>query len=303
MSLTVASTATPAGKLPPLVVASLLATWIIWGSTYLAIKFALVSFPPFHQMGTRFLAAGVLLTAWMRWRGAPWPTRRQWGHAFVIGVLMLGGGMGFTAVAEVSIASGLVVAFIAVAPLMTALLHLVWRVVPSKREWAGILVGLVGVLMLVQGSAFEASPWGLAAIVVAVTSWTLGSALSQRGLPLAPGAMGYASQMLCGGAVLMAMSWAAGESPSWPPTPLAASAWLYLVVFGTLIAFNAYMLLLARASLGLATSYTYVNPVIAMILGVVLGGEVVTTWEWASAAVIVLGVVLLFVGRVKPKAA
>lgn len=293
----------PTAGLPPLVLASLLSTWIIWGSTYLAIKFALESFPPFHQMGTRFLAAGVLMAAWMRWRGAPWPSGRQWRNAFIIGTLMLGGGMGFTAVAEVTIASGLVVAFIAVAPLMAALLNLVWGLVPSKREWAGILVGLIGVMMLVQGSAFEASPWGLLAITVAIASWTLGSALSQRNVPLAPGAMGFASEMLCGGAVLMVMSWLAGESPIWPPSPAAAMAWVYLVVFGSLIAFNAYMLLLERTTLALATSYTYVNPVIAMVLGVILGGETVTSWEWLSATVIVLGVVLLFVGRAKPSAA
>jgi drug/metabolite transporter (DMT)-like permease len=284
--------------LEPLVIASLAATWIIWGSTYLAIKFALLSFPPFHQMGTRFLVAGFVLMVWMRWvRAAPWPSLQQWRHALIIGALMLGGGMGFTAVAEETVASGMVVAFIAVQPLVTTLALLYWRVVPTRPEAVGIAVGFVGVLMLVQGASFAASPRGLAAISIAVIAWMLGSVLSQRRLPLAPGAMGFASEMLCGGVVLMLMSWLAGETPAWPPEPKAAFAWVYLVIFGSLIAFNAYMVLLARASAALATSYSFVNPVIAMLLGVAFAGEVVSGWEWLAAGVIVSGVVLLVIGR------
>ncbi len=283
--------------LPPIILASLAATWLVWGSTYLAIKFALESFPPFFQMGTRFLAAGALLALWMKWRGSAWPNARQWWHALVVGALMLGGGMGGTAMAEVSVSSGLVVAFIAIVPFLTALVGLWWRVYPSKWEWAGILVGLIGVLMLIQGSGFSASPAGLLAITVAVTFWTLGGALSQRGMALAPGAMGFASEMLCGGLVLMLLSLISAETPSWPPTPAAAWAWIYLVVFGSLIAFNAYMLLLSRTSPSLATSYSFVNPVIALLLGVTLAVEKVTSWEWMAALVVVGGVVLLVTGK------
>src|SRR5207344_1942982 len=128
--------------LPPLVLLCLAATWLIWGSTYLAIKFALVSFPPFLQMGTRFLAAGVLLMGWMALRGAPLPTRRQWAHAALVGSLMLGGGMGGTAYAEVSVGSGLVVAFIAVVPVLMALLLTAWRIYPTRLEAVGIALGL-----------------------------------------------------------------------------------------------------------------------------------------------------------------
>ena len=259
--------AEPAPAMPPLLILCLAATWLVWGSTYLAIKYALVSFPPFFQMGTRFLFAGVVLMAWMRWRGAAWPNRTQWRNALIVGTLMLGGGMGGTAVAEVSVGSGLVVAFIAVVPLMIAGLNLLWGVVPSRLEAAGIAVGLAGVLMLTQGAGFQASPMGLAAIATACVTWSVGSVLSQRTLPLAGGAMGFASEMVCGGLVLLGLSALAGERPAWPPQPLAVAAWFYLVVFGSLIAFNAYMVLLARASAGLASSYTFVNPVIAMLLG------------------------------------
>lgn len=301
-SPTLAAAAPRAPTFSTLLLLCLAATWLIWGSTYLAIKFALLSFPPFWQMGTRFLAAGALLTAWMRWRGAPWPSLVQWRNALIVGALMLGGGMGGTAVAETSVGSGLVVAFIAVVPLMIAALNLIWGVRPGRLELAGIVVGLAGVLMLTQGAGFQASPAGLAAIATACLTWSVGSVLSQRSLPLAPGAMGFASEMLCGGAVLMVLSLIAGEHPAWPPQPAAVAAWFYLVVAGSLIAFNAYMVLLARASAGLASSYTFVNPVIAMLLGVAVLGEVVSGFEWAAAGVVLAGVVLMLRGAAVKRA-
>jgi drug/metabolite transporter (DMT)-like permease len=288
--------------MPPLLILCLAATWLVWGSTYLAIKYALLSFPPFFQMGTRFLFAGVLLLVWMRWRGAAWPDRKQWRNALILGTLMLGGGMGGTAVAEVTVGSGLVVAFIAVSPLMIAALNLLWGVKPGRLEAAGIAVGLIGVLMLTQGAGFQASPAGLAAIAIACITWSVGSVLSQRTFPLAGGAMGFASEMICGGMVLLGLSVVAGEQPAWPPKPLAVAAWFYLVVFGSLIAFNAYMVLLARASAGLASSYTFVNPVIAMLLGVAVAGEVVSGFEWMAAGVVLIGVVLMLRGAGRSRA-
>jgi drug/metabolite transporter (DMT)-like permease len=294
---TLTSRALPAPALSGLLLMCLAATWLVWGSTYLAIKFALLSFPPFFQMGTRFLFAGAVLMAWMRWRGAAWPDARQWRNSLIVGSLMLGGGMGGTAHAEVTVGSGLVVAFIAVVPLMIAALNLAWGVKPGRLELAGIAVGLCGVLLLTQGAGFQASPAGLTAIALACVTWSIGSVLSQRSLPLAPGATGFASEMICGGVVLLLMSALNGEAPQWPPQPAAVAAWFYLVVFGSLIAFNAYMVLLANASAGLASSYTFVNPVIAMLLGVAVGGEVVTGFEWLAAGVVLLGVVLMLRGQ------
>jgi drug/metabolite transporter (DMT)-like permease len=280
----------------------LAATWLVWGSTYLAIKIALVSLPPFFQMGSRFLVAGALLAAWMRWRGAPWPSRRQWLHALVIGGLMLGGGMGGTATAEQTVGSGLVVAFIAVMPLMIAGLNLLWGERPTWTESLGIAFGLLGVLLLTQGQGFGASPAGLVAISVACASWAVGSVLSQRLWPLAPGAMGFASEMLAGGAVLMGLSLVNDEALPSHIEPQALWAWLYLVVFGSLVAFNAYMVLLAEASAGLASSYSFVNPVIAMLLGVTLAGEHISGHEWLAAGIVLVGVVLLLMGRARSAA-
>ena len=287
--------------LSPLVLACLAATWLIWGSTYLAIKFALASFPPFYQMGSRFLVAGLLLMAWLKFRGRALPTLMEWRNALVIGTLLLVSGMGFTAYSEQTVASGLIVAYIAIIPIIVTALNLPFGIKPSRLELCGMLVGVAGVLMLVRGEAFMAAPAGLAAITIACVSWSLGSVLSPR-LPLARGAMGFASEMLCGSVLLLVLSAAIGERPEWPPQSFALGSWIYLIVFGSLIAFNAYMILLGRVSAALASSYTFVNPVIALALGIWLGGEAVTAFEWVAAAVITAGVVLLVIGRSRPAA-
>lgn len=280
-----------------LTAACLAATWLIWGSTYLAIKFALVSFPPFFQGGTRFLVAGVLLLLWTRLRGHALPTRLQWRNAALIGGLMLGCQMGGVVYAEQTVASGLVVAFMAAVPAVIALTNLLFGVRPSKLETVGIAIGVGGVLLLVRGTSFTASPAGVLALAIACITFAVGSVLVQRKFHLAPGATGFASQMLCGGAMLMLLSWAAGESFHWPPQPKALLAWLYLIVFGSLIAFNAYMVLLSRTSAVLAASYTFVNPIVGLLLGITLGAETVTGAEWQAVAIIIFGVVLLLLGR------
>jgi drug/metabolite transporter (DMT)-like permease len=280
-----------------LIVSCLAATWLIWGSTYLVIRFALAAFPPFFLMATRFLAAGGLLLVWQLGRGAAVPSLREWRNALIVGTLMLGGGMGGTAYAEQTIASGLVVSCIAVIPLLLVVIQLPLGVQPRRMELLAVTVGFLGVAMLTQGAGIHASPAGLAAIALGTTGWAIGSVASQRGLTLAPGATGFATEMLCGGLALLAVSALAGEAWHWPSQPGPWLAWNYLVVFGSLIAFNAYMLLLARTSASLAASYTLVNPLVALLLGVSLGGEVITAWEWLAAGVVMLAVILLFAAR------
>jgi drug/metabolite transporter (DMT)-like permease len=292
MNITPGTRPTPRG-LSPLLVSCLAATWLIWGSTYLAIRFALAGFPPYFLMATRFVCAGALLMGWQMGRGAVLPNATEWRNALLVGALMLGGGMGGVAFAEQNIASGLVVAFIAVIPLLLVLINVAFGVYPRRSELLAVTVGLAGVLMLTQGPGIRSSPAGLLAIGLGTTSWALGSVLSQRRFRLASGATGFASEMLCGGVVLLVMS--ALRSEPWH-MPLVLSAWLawaYLVLLGSLIAFNAYMLLLARTSASLAASYSLVNPVVALCLGVTLGGEVVSTWEWLASGVVMVGIVLL----------
>ena len=256
----------------PLLVPALLACYVIWGSTYLAIRFALQGFPPFFQMASRFLVAGGLLIGWVLWRDgvAGLPTRRQWLHALVIGGLMLGGGMGLIAQAEVHISSGLIATFVAVVPMMVS----AWGLLFGKR------------------------PTGIALVAASTACWSLGSVLSTNKFPLAPGVAGFASEMLCGGVLLMALAVATREQPpAWPLMPVPTLAWLYLVVFGSIVAFCAYMYLLAHASAAVATSYAFVNPVIALLLGVAIGAERVTPWEWTATGVVLAGVVLIFLGK------
>jgi drug/metabolite transporter (DMT)-like permease len=296
--MSAAITSSAPGTKPSLVVPALLACYLVWGSTYLAIRFALVSLPPFLQMGTRFLTAGGLLFAWLLWRGRHrLPTAMQWRNALVIGTLMLGGGMGLCASAEQHIGSGLIAAFVAITPLITCGWGLMFGQKPARLELAGMTVGVAGVLMLVRGASFSASPAGVAFIFGGVIAWSLGSVLSTTKLPLAKGPMGFASEMLCGGAVLMLLSLALREHAVMPLAPLAVASWFYLVVFGSLIAFSAYLYLLGHASPAVATSYAFVNPVIALLLGVALAAERVTSGEWLACGVILAGVVLVFRGK------
>jgi drug/metabolite transporter (DMT)-like permease len=292
-----AAPATNPTRLSPLILACLAATWFVWGSTYLGIKLALVSFPPFLQGGTRFLLAGTLLLAWVWWRGQKMPTLIQWRNGSVVGAIMLGGNMGGVTYAEQTVASGLVVAFIAIVPALVTIASVPFGIRLSRLEVLGVGLGIIGVILLVRGDAFMASPPGLIAMTIAALGWSIGSVLSQHVLRLAPSFAGYASQMIGGGVALMVLSLLAEETFRWPPQPLAAVAWGYLVVFGSLIAFCAYMVLLANTRPALATSNSFVNPVIGVLLGVSLGGEAVTRHEWLAVGIIVLGVTVLILGR------
>jgi len=250
--------------------------------------------------------AGALLAGWMRWRGARWPDRREWINAGTLGALMLGVGYGLTAVAEETVSSGLVVVFVAIGPALQTALEWPYGAKPTRREALGIAVGLVGLLGLAMGQGFAASPGGLLAVLTASFAWKLGSVWSQRGLPrvlggrpldLAPGAMGFASQMLAGGVQLMAVSLLLGEQPRWPVDPLALASWAYLVVAGSLVAFSAIMVLLQRTPTAVSSSYAYVNPIIGLLLGVTLGGESLHWGEWLAAGLVTGSVVLMLRGR------
>lgn len=278
--------------LPTLVILCLLTVYLVWGSTYYAIHVALSSFPPFMLMGTRFLVAGGALFLFLALRGKALPTWRQWRDAALVGSLILGGGMGLTSFAQQYISSALTAVFIACSPFILAMCIGLYGEWPTRREWIGILIGFAGAVLLASGSDFSAKPIGIVALLGAITCWNLGSVLSQRQFSLAPGAMGFASQMLMGGVCLSVVSWLHNEHLNGTITPDAWFAWGYLVVAGSLGAFTAYMYLIATVSPALAASYSYVNPVIAVIIGVAMGGEQVGPRE-ITAMVIILGSVLL----------
>jgi drug/metabolite transporter (DMT)-like permease len=278
--------------------ASLLTVYLVWGTTYLGIKFALEGFAPFWQMASRFVAAGGLLFGWLALRGAPLPGARQWRDATIVGALMLGGGMGLVATGQQWISSGATTVLIAVMPVWLALWQGAFGRWPGRRDWLGIALGTAGVAVLASGAEFRASPAGLAAIVGATLCWSLGSLLSTR-LDVPAGPMGFAAEMVGGSVVLLAVSAALGEpwAMPWTVAPRALAAWGYLVVFGSLLAFSAYMYLMAHVRPALAASYTYVNPAVALGVGAWLGGETVAPQTLVALPLILGAVAILMGGR------
>ena len=279
------------------VLVALATVYVVWGSTYFAIRLTLESLPPFLQGGARFLIAGSLLFGVLALRRRPMPTRRQWRDGTIVGVLLLAVGNGGVVFAEQFVPSSVAAIFIGAGPLAAALWSGLFGRWPQRAQWIGLVVGFGGVLLLSGGAQLAGHPAGLVALVLSVTCWTLGSTLAQRKLALAPGAMGFATEMIGGGAVMLAIAMLHGEWPrlvaAWPPTPMAVGAFVYLVFAGSLAAFSAYMYLLSKVSSTIAISYAYVNPLIAVLLGVVFGGEVLTLTEAIATAIIVGSVILL----------
>jgi len=284
------------GDVQARVIIALLAVYISWGSTYLAIRVALKDFEPFLMMGIRFLAVGTGLFLFLRARGASMPDRPQWLNSLLIGGLMFVGGGGGVAVAEQWIESGLTSLIIATTPLWTVLFAGIWKRRPTRVEMTGLAVGLVGIAVLNYENNMRANPLGVAVLLLSSMSWAFGSAWSQR-LSLPTGLMSGAVLMISGGALSMIASLIAGENMGGTPSWESLGAMLYLAVFGSLIGFSAYNYLLGKVRPALATSYAYVNPVIAVILGVLFAGERIT-WIGITAMLIILtSVALVILGQ------
>jgi len=279
-----------------LILLSLLALYFIWGSTYLAMNIALRGFPPFLMAATRFLIAGAFLYTLIRLRGTPTPTRKEWLGAAIIGTLLLAGGNGGVAFAEQWVASGLAAVGLAAIPLWTALFAGLWGRWPTRLEWLGLLIGFAGVIMLNMGNGVWANPVGAIALLLAPIAWALGSAWS-RHIALPGGLMSSASQMLVGGAVLLVLSLSLHEHA--PNLAVSQSLWAigFLIVFGSLIAFSAYGYLLRHVRPALATSYAYVNPLVAVGLGILLANEHLTLLEGIAILITLSGVGLVSLGR------
>lgn len=280
------------------VVSALLAVYLIWGSTYLGIRFGLEGFPPLLMAGLRFLVAGLAFYAVLRWRGYAAPTRAQWKNLAVMGVLMMLMGNGLVCVAQQEVSSGLAAIAVASLPLWAGLFGWLRGRQPSRGEWLGLSIGFAGVLWLNAGSDLSASPRGAIALLLAPAAWAWGSIWSRdRDLPTA--FMSTAGQMLAGGVLLVALGWALGERiVEWPaPRPLLAVG--YLAVFGSIVAFSAYVWLLDHVRPALATSYAYVNPPVAVLLGALLAGERFGVHAIGAMAVILLGVAIVMLSRQK----
>ncbi len=272
---------------------ALAALYIIWGSTYLGIRFALEGgFPPFLLGGVRFIIAGGLMYAFLRWRGVPAPTRAQWGNAAMMGVFLLVLGNGMVNLAEKTVSSGMTAVAVASAPLWMGIFAAMRGQKPSRMEWIGLGIGFLGVLWLNAGSSLTASPVGLVALLVASLAWSFGSIWS-RGRDLPSPFMASAAQMLCGGVAMCIVGAAIGERFHGLPSAHALAAFAYLIVFGSIVGFSAYIWLLHHVRPALAGSYAYVNPAIAVALGAWLAHERFGAHELVAMGVILLGVVAI----------
>lgn len=281
------------------VVFALLALYFIWGSTYFGIRVAISEdggMPPFLMAGARFVIAGSALYGFLRARGAPAPTRPQWAASAAIGCLLLVAGNGGVTFAEQWVSSGLAAVWVATMPIWAALFNGLWGRWPRRLEWLGLMIGFVGVGLLNLEGNLRANPLGVIALTIATIGWAFGSVWSRR-LTLPAGPMASAAQMLAGGAALIALGAATGERIAGPIKQQSALAVLYLVVFGSLIAFSAYGYLLRHTRPTIATSYAYVNPVVAVLLGVWFGGEHISAVGVIAMMVILGGVALVLMGK------
>jgi drug/metabolite transporter (DMT)-like permease len=279
-----------------LIVAALAALYLIWGSTYLVMRVCIETIPPFLMGAIRFLTAGTLLYGLLRWRGVPGPTWREWRAAVPIGILLLAGGNGFIALAEQSVSSSVAALAVSTMPLWMAVFTSLAGTRPSRREWLGLFVGFAGIVILQSGGDLRASRAGAVLVLLAPISWAIGSVWS-RSLPLATGAMATTTQMLAGGAAMLIIALLRGETLGHGASTRSVGALVYLIVLGSLVAFSAYGFLLRRTRPAIATSYAYVNPIVALILGASLGGEHIEKTTWLATLVILAGVLVLSTGR------
>jgi drug/metabolite transporter (DMT)-like permease len=290
-----------------LVVVAFAAVYLIWGSTYLAIRFAIQTLPPFLMAGSRFVIAGTALVLWARAKGVARPTRAELRSACVVGALLFLGGNGGVVWSEQYVASGVAALFVATEPLWIVLLGWARRggSRPTARVSAGLLLGFAGVWLLVASgvSAGGAGGRGLiatVALLAASVSWAVGSLYSAHA-PLPPSSLLSAGiQMLAGGVLMLATGTLAGEWKSFDPAAVSAvsvGAMLYLIVCGALVAFTAYSWLLRRVAPARAATYAYVNPLVAVFLGWALAGEQLTARTLLAASVITASVVIIVTRR------
>jgi drug/metabolite transporter (DMT)-like permease len=301
------------GKMKSRVWLGLITLYIAWGTTYLAIHFAVQTIPPFFMTGTRFLVAGLILYAWRRLAGEPAPTRRQWRSAIIIGLFLLVGGIGGVSLAEKSVPSGITALLVAATPLWVTLIEAL-RPNGNRPSWqslAGVLLGMVGIFILVDPFASTAgrtsySLVGFAMVLLAVLSWAIGSIYSHSAeLPKSP-LMGSGMELLAGAAGSYVVGLLLGESRQLNFTAISWQSLAglgYLVVVGSLIGFVAYTWLLRVAPVSQVVTYTYVNPLVAVVVGSLVAGEMLSTSVVIAIPIIIVSLILVNLAQSKPKIA
>jgi drug/metabolite transporter (DMT)-like permease len=278
------------------------AVYVIWGSTYFAIRVGVESFPPLLLAGSRHLAFGLLFYPLLRWKTGIRPTATHWQTATITGVLMLFGGNGAVCWAERSVPSGVTALLVATVTLWMVLVD--WLrpggVRPVARVFLGVVMGFAGLVLLVGpknlDGADRVSPIGAAVLVLASLSWACGSLYSKHAaLPDSP-LMGAAMQSLCGGVALWIVGSFAGEGSGFHPATVTLRSWLalgYLIAFGSVIGFTAYVYILKKSTATRVATYALVNPVVALFLGWMFGGETLSLRTLLAAGVILAAVLLV----------
>lgn len=284
------------------VVLALGTLYLVWGSTYLAVWVAVEEFPPLLLTGLRYGLAGVVFFGFLWLRGHPLPTRLEWRNCAIVGTLLMGCGAGSVATAEqLGVASGLAALAVGAVPLWAGLFAGFWERWPSRIEWMGLALGMGGLVLLNLDSNMQSNPLGALVLIFGPACWAFGSVWS-RGAALPKGMMAIAAQMLSGGIMTILIGLLLGERMTTMPSTQPLLGALYLAIFGALVGFSAYGYLLHRVRPILATSYAYVNPVIAVILGTIFAAEIITGQTIVAMLVILSGVALVMLGREREKA-
>jgi drug/metabolite transporter (DMT)-like permease len=295
---------------PTRIVAAFAALYLIWGSTYLAIAYAVTSMPPFLMGGARFLIAGGLMYAWLRLRGEAAPRPEHWRSGAIVGTLLLLGGNGLVCWAERSVASSVTALLLASTPLWMSVLPWLARKgpAPGAMAWTGIVIGLAGVALLVDLSPAairSGHAAATAAVLLASVSWSIGS-LWSKSLPAPAPLMAAATQMLCGGAGLIVLGLICGEMSQLDPAAISTVSWIsfaFLVSFGSIVGFGSFVFLLRWVAPTRVATYAYVNPVVAVLLGWAVAGEAIGTRTCIGAALVIsaVGAIVSATGRRSPR--
>lgn len=293
-----------------LVIVSFATIYLIWGSTYLGIAFAVQTIPPHIVAAIRFLIAGAVMFGFLRWRGVPAPRMIHWRTALIVGILLLGLGNGSVSWAETMVPSGLAALMIAIVPLWMVLMD--WLrpggTRPQGGVFWGIALGLGGMALLIGPAALGLDQplnyVGVAILLTASLAWSLGSIYSRHAdIPESP-LMLTAMEMLMGGVFLVVMAFALGEFKGFElgqVSPLSLIALAYLTIIGSLVAFSAYVFLLQVSTPAKVSTYAYVNPVVAVFLGWTLNGEQITPLTLAASAIIIAGVAIITFFNTRPQ--
>ncbi len=290
---------------------ALITLYIAWGTTYLAIRFAIETIPPFFMTGVRFLVAGLILYVWRRLAGDPAPSRREWRSAIIIGTFLLVGGIGGVTLAEKYVSSGIAALIVAATPLWVVLIDAVRRggARPTWRSLTGVLVGLFGIYILVDQTGLSSQEsainlLGIAVILLATLAWSVGSIYSHSAeLPQSP-LMGTGMELLAGGVGSFLVAFLSGEGTQLNISAISLrslSGLGYLILIGSLVGFACYTWLLRVAPTSLVVTYAYVNPLVAVFLGSLLAGEILSPRVLVATPLILLSIGLIHMRQAKPK--